>query len=537
MRGLMQTWRLTTDTIIDHAARWHGQREVIERAVDGSIVSKTYAEIRQNARRISAALLKAGIGVGDRVATLAMNGTGHLEAWYGITGIGAVCHTLNPRLFEQQLRFIVNHAEDRLILSDGAFAPLLAQVLDGSRTVSQVVFLSAPHGNVALPFRHCGLTEFCAGSDDGADRVAWGGFDEGTAAGLCYTSGTTGEPKGVLYSHRSNVLHAMMAVQPDVFGFSVRDTILPIVPMYHANAWGIAHSAPMVGARLVLPGARLDGASLYELIEQEQVTVAAGVPTVWLALIDHIRMTGGPPQSLRTAIIGGAAAPEGLIRTLHEFGIEPLHAWGMTELSPVGGAGTLTPQVARLPFEEQLPFRVRQGRSAFGVDIRITDEDGHELPHDGTSSGLLGARGFAVASAYFRRDEGIIDDRGYMATGDIATIDNEGFMRITDRAKDIVKSGGEWISSQELEAAALLHPKAAMAAVVGIPHDKWGERPVLYLQLRSGEDATSQEFRVFLAAKVARWWVPEEIIFLDEMPLGATGKIDKMALRKRTAGA
>jgi len=526
----MQDWPLTSDRLIDHAARWHGHREIVSRSAGGGLECRTYGQVAQNARRVSAALLEAGIRLGDRVATLAMNGVEHLEAWYGITGMGAVCHTLNPRLFEVQLRYIVNHAQDRLIFADGAYAPLLASILGDCPCVEQVVFLSPPQDAPDLPVPFVDYAEFCATS--GAE-VVWGGFDETTAAGLCYTSGTTGDPKGVLYSHRSNVLHTLMSVQPDVFGFSVRDTILPVVPMYHANAWGITYSAPAVGARLALPGARLDGQSLCELIEHAGVTVAAGVPTVWLGFLDHLRATGKRPESLERVIIGGAAAPESLIIGLKDAGIEPLHAWGMTELSPVGGAGTLTPKVAALPFGQQLPWRIRQGRSPYGIDLRIVDDTGAELPHDGRSTGSLHVRGFAVASAYHAREASILDGDGWFDTGDVATIDAEGFMRITDRAKDIVKSGGEWISSQDVENAALLHPKAALAAVVGKPHDKWGERPLLYVQLRDGEQASCEEFRGFLDGRIARWWIPEEVVFIDDMPLGATGKIDKMALRKR----
>lgn len=534
MRGLMQDWSLTTDRFIDHAAKWHGHREVVWRTAQGDIARRTYAEVRRNARHVSAALLSAGVGQGDRIATLAMNGVEHLEAWYGITGIGAVCHTLNPRLFEAQLRYIINHAEDRLIFSDGAFAPILAAVLKDCPTVGEVVFFSDPPEGVLLPVGHRSLSEFCRVPDG---DVLWGGFDENAAAGLCYTSGTTGNPKGVLYSHRSNVLHTMMSLQSDAFGFSVRDTILPVVPMYHANAWGIAYSAPAVGARLVLPGAQLDGASLCELIQSEGVTVAAGVPTVWLGLLDHFRETGIRPDSLKRVIIGGAAAPESLIVGLKDIGIEPIHAWGMTELSPIGGVGTLTPEVAALPFEEQIPWRLRQGRSPLGIDLKLVGEDGQTLAHDGQAAGSLRVRGFAVASAYYAHDENILDEEGYLDTGDIATIDAEGFMRITDRAKDIVKSGGEWISSQEVENAALLHPKAALAAVIGKPHEKWGERPLLYVQLRAGEQASCEEFRSFLSGRIARWWIPDDIVFIEDMPLGATGKIDKMALRKRMAAA
>lgn len=528
MFGLMQDWPLTTDKLLDHAAKWHGGREVVARQADGTIGRKSYAEVHRNAKRLSNALLAAGVQQGDRIATLAMNGVEHLEVWYGIGGIGAVCHTLNPRLFEAQLIYIVNHAGDRLLFSDGAFAPILERILPECPTVERVVFLSAPPAEVDLPVAHDGIAAFIEGH---GEQCAWGEFDERTAAGLCYTSGTTGNPKGVLYSHRSNFLHTMMTLQADMFGFTVRDVVLPVVPMYHANAWGITFSAPAVGATLAMPGAQLDGASLYDLMEQEGVTVAAGVPTVWLGLLQHLTEHGLRPRSLERVIIGGAACPERLIRGLAALDIEPAHAWGMTELSPLGVVGTLTPEVAALPFDAQMPWRIKQGRSPCGLDLKLVGEEGETLPHDGAATGALRVRGPAVASAYYGDDRHILDEGGYFDTGDIATIDEQGFMRITDRAKDIIKSGGEWISSQEIENVALLHPKAALAAVIGMPDEKWGERPLLFVQLRPGETATAREFLEFLTGRLARWWVPDEVIFVDPIPLGATGKVDKMRLR------
>jgi fatty-acyl-CoA synthase len=529
LQGLMQAWSLTTDKLLDHAARWHGFREVVARRPDGTIGRTTYAALRDDAKRMSNALLARGVRPGDRVATLAMNGIEHLCAWYAITGVGAVCHTLNPRLSEDQLAFIVNHAEDALVLADGAFAPVLARLQRRCPTMTRIILLSPGQGD-APPGLHVESFEaVIAGASPGC---AWGGFDEQSAAGLCYTSGTTGDPKGVLYSHRSNVLHALMTLQSDVFGFSVNDTVLPMVPMYHANAWGIAHSAPAVGARLALPGPALDGAALFDLIAREAVTVAAGVPTVWLALVHHMQANGLRAPSLERAIVGGAAASARLIGDLKALGIEPMHLWGMTEMSPVGTSGVLTPEVATLDFEAQTPWRICQGRPPFGVDMKLVDDKGEMVAHDGVSPGALHVSGPAVAARYYRVEHAALDSDGGFDTGDIATIDPLGFMHITDRAKDLIKSGGEWISSIEVEHAALSHPKAALVAAIGAAHDKWGERPVVFIQLKPGEQASAAEFEAILAEKLPRWWVPDQIVFIKDLPLGATGKVDKKLLRE-----
>lgn len=528
LHGLMQDWPMTVDRFIDHAARWHGDREVAFRDDDGGIGRKTYAEVHADAARLSNALIAHGVVPGDRVATLAMNGVGHLEAWYAVGGIGAVVHTLNPRLFVDQLAYIVNHAEDRLILADHAFAPILQELLPHCPTVEAVVYLTgtATRADSAVPQHDLADFRKAFGAD-----IRWGQFDERTAAGLCYTSGTTGNPKGVLYSHRSNFLHTLISVQPDVFNISQRDVILAVVPMYHANAWGMTFSAPAVGAKLVLPGAAVDGASLLELIESEGVTVSAAVPTVWMSFLDHLEKTGRRPTTLQRVFIGGAACPEQVIRRFAAIGIEPTHAWGMTEMSPIGGVSSLTRDIAALPFDEQMPWRMKQGRSPCGVELKLTGEDGGAVPHDGESSGRLSVRGPYIASGYFGLDKNILDDDGFFDTGDIATIDPEGFMKITDRAKDIIKSGGEWISSLDLENAALLHPSVALAAAIGIPHDKWGERPRLYVQLRPGHEPDAAGLLAFMTDRLARWWLPDEIRFIDKMPVSGTGKIDKKILR------
>lgn len=527
LNGLMQNWPLTTNRIIDHAARWHGTREIVSRLEDGRIDRCGYAALRADAARLSNALIAHGIGAGDRVATLAMNGAAHLSAWYAISGIGAICHTLNPRYSDDQLRYIINHAGDRLLLADGAFAPAIARLWSVCPTLERVVFLSEPQGDAAMPGPVDRLEAFRGGY---SDEAAWGGFGEETAAGLCYTSGTTGHPKGVLYSHRSNFLHTLLTIQPDMFCLSARDTVLPAVPMYHANAWGMSFSAPAVGAKLVLPGAQLDGASLCTLIADEGVTVAAGVPTVWIALLEHLRETGMTLPSLSRVIVGGAALPESVLRGFDAIGVEAIHAWGMTEMSPTGGAGMPTAAVAARSSEEQLPYRLKQGRSPCGIEMRIIGEDGGELPHDGQAMGALQVRGPTIARGYFGQDGESLTPDGFFDSGDIATIDSQGYMKITDRAKDIIKSGGEWISSQDIENAALSHPGVALAAVIGAPHPKWDERPLLFVEAKQGMVVDEAALRALLADKLPKWWLPDEIRLIEQMPLGSTGKIDKKSL-------
>jgi len=528
--GLMQDWPLTTDKFIEHANRWHPRREVVSRLRDGQIERRSYAEMYTRAKQVSAALVAHGIKLGDRVATLAMNSADHLAAWYGISGIGAVYHTLNPRLFLEQLAYIVNHANDRLIFADGMFAPILESLLPRCPGVELVVFLNPPPQPVTLPVPAVSLAEFVAGHDR---DVPWGDFDERSACGLCYTSGTTGLPKGVLYSHRSNFLHALTAVAPDVLNLGSRDTILAIVPMFHANAWGLAFTSPSVGANLILPGPRLDGASVHELIMNEKVTFAAGVPTVWLGLLDYLDANGLSLGTLERIIIGGAAMPEVMLRRFKERNIEVTHAWGMTEMSPMGTVCSLSPEITALPFEAQVKHRMKQGRAPFGVDMRLVSDDGVVLPHDAKTVGHLQVRGPGVTRAYLGEERDAVDAEGWFDTGDIATICSQGYMQITDRAKDVIKSGGEWISSLEIESAVSMHAKVALAAAVGVPHPKWDERPVLYLTLKPGMDATPEEFIEFLRSRIAKWWLPDAVYFLDEMPVGGTGKVDKKALRAK----
>jgi fatty-acyl-CoA synthase len=533
MLGLMQDWPLTVDRILDHAKASHGEREVVSRTVEGPIVRTTYAELHERAKRLSGALLALGIEPGDRVATLAWNNARHMEAWYATMGVGAVCHTLNPRLFIDQLCYIINHAQDRVIFTDLSFLPALAERREQMPSVEHIVVMTdeAHMGAVAaLPGALCHEALI----ETHAPDAVWGGFDENQACGLCYTSGTTGQPKGVLYSHRSTFLHTLITLQRDVLGLSSRDTILPIVPMFHASAWGLPFSAPAVGAKLVMPGPKMDGASIHELLETEAVTFTAAVPTVLNALLQHLQASGERPSSLKRVLIGGAAAPEAMIRTFRDdFGVEAIQGWGMTETSPVGTVSEPNARVAALDPEEQIGFRAKQGRAPCGVELKLTDDDGARLPHDGKTFGRLKVRGPYVARSYFKaEDQDVLDAEGFFDTGDVATIDPDGFMRITDRAKDVIKSGGEWISSIEIENLALGHPKAALTAVIGMPHPKWDERPLLLVKLKPGEEATAEEFLAFLEGKIAKWWMPDAVHFVAEIPLGATGKIDKKQLRQ-----
>jgi len=532
--GLMQPWALTIDKILAHAARWHPAAEIASREPDGSISRTTYGAIERRARQLSSMLLAGGIGRGDRIATLAMNSARHVEAWYAIAGIGAVCHTLNPRLFDEQLNYIVNHASDRWIIADPAFTPILERLLPGCPGVERVVYLGESPAASVGGVPASSYESLIAGA--GAD-CRWGDFDENTAAGLCYTSGTTGNPKGVLYSHRSQVLHTLLTCTAAAFGVTSRDTVLMVVPMFHANAWGIPFSATSVGAKLVLPGPRLDGASVYELLEGEAVTFSAAVPTVWQLLLDYMIANRLRLTTLKRVLIGGSACPESLIRTFaDQHGVEVVHGWGMTEMSPLGTASTPSGEVAKLPEATRHALQLKQGRVIFGVDMKITDDEGRTLPHDGVQQGHVKVRGPCVIERYFRaEDVDVLDAEGYFDTGDIATIDRYGYMQITDRAKDLIKSGGEWISSVEIENVAAGHPKALMAAVIGIPHPKWRERPLLLVKLRPGQSATPQEFLGYLDGKIARWWMPDEVVFVEEMPLGATGKLDKKRLRARYA--
>jgi fatty-acyl-CoA synthase len=526
LEGLMQDWPLTVDRFLDHAKRWHGSREIVSRSIEGPIVRTTYAAIHERARRLSTALQALGIKQGDRVATLAWNTARHMEAWYGIMGMGAVCHTLNPRLPVSQLAYIVEHAQDRVAFVDLNLLPCVDAVLASYPRIERIIVMSdRQHMPERGDPRYLCFEELIEAHEP---IEGWGDFDEKAACGLCYTSGTTGHPKGVLYSHRSNFLHTLITLQHDVMGLSALDVVLPIVPMFHANAWGLAFSGPAVGAKLVMPGDKLDGRSVYELLESERVTFSAGVPTVWQRLLEHLEATNGKLTTLRRAIVGGSAAPASMIRTFQDrYGVRLIHAWGMTETSPLG---TLCAPVPDAPAD----YELKPGRPPCGVDLELTDEEGRPLPRDGRTMGRLKVKGGIVVRRYFRAENTpLLDPAGFFDTGDMATIDAAGYIQITDRTKDVIKSGGEWISSIELENIAAAHPAAELAAVIAIPDREWGERPLLLVQLKSGAKATREEFLRLFEGRTAKWWIPDDVLFVDEIPLGATGKIDKKILRER----
>jgi fatty-acyl-CoA synthase len=533
MLGLMQEWPLLCHRIIDHAAIYHADRPIISRSIEGPIHTTTYAAIRANALKVAQRLERDGIRLGDRVATLAWNSWRHLEAWYGILGIGAVYHTVNPRLFPDQIAWIINHAEDRIVIADLTFVPLLEKLADRLPTIERYVILTDGAHMPKTTLREAVAYEEWIAQADG--DFAWKSFDENTAAGMCYTSGTTGNPKGVLYSHRSNVLHAFMAALPDSKNLSARDVCMPVVPMFHANGWSLAFSTPMIGATLVLPGAKMDGASIYELLNTYKVSFTAAVPTVWLMLLQELEKTGAKLPYLKRVVIGGSACPRAMAKTFQDvYGVEVVHAWGMTEMSPLGSLCTMKPEYAELSGDARLDIQQKQGHPPFGVEMKITDDAGRRLPWDGKTFGRLKVRGPAVARAYFKAEnERILDNEGFFDTGDVATIDRHGYMQITDRAKDVIKSGGEWISSIDVENLAVGHPKVAEAAVIGIKHPKWDERPLLVIVLKKDQNATRQEILDFMAGKIAKWWMPDDIVFVDDIPHTATGKIQKIALRER----
>ena len=532
MLGLMQDWPLLCHKIIDAAARQHGNREVVSRSIEGPIVRTTYPDLRARSLKIAQLLEREGYVLGDRIATMAWNTGRHLEAWFGIMGIGAVYHTLNPRLFPEQIAWIMNHAEDKAVFVDLTFLPLIEKLAPAVKSLKKViVFTDGAHmPQTALP-NVVAYEDWLAGADG---DFAWKEFPEETAAGMCYTSGTTGDPKGVLYSHRSNVIHAMMAAMPDAMGISSRDVILPVVPMFHANAWGLGQAAPMIGAKLVMPGGKMDGASIYELLDTEKVTFTAAVPTVWLMLLQYLEETGKPLPHLKKVVIGGSACPRAMTKKFQEnYDVEVIHAWGMTEMSPLGSLCTLKPEYAGLTGDAKLDVQQKQGYAPFGVEMKVTDDEDKELPWDGKTFGRLKVSGPAVAKAYYRVDTDILDEDGFFDTGDVSTIDEDGYMRITDRSKDVIKSGGEWISSIDLENLAVGHPAVAEAAVIGVFHPKWDERPLLIVQLKQGQQATREEILKFMDGKIAKWWMPDDVAFVDEIPHTATGKIQKTTLREQ----
>lgn len=531
----MQNVPLTVDRIIDHAAAWHGAREIVSRDAEGRVTRSTYAAVHADAGRVSNALAAEGIAPGDRVATMGWNGARHLAAWYGAAGMGAVLHTLNPRLFPEQIAYIANHAGDRLLIADPATADLVEELLPQVPSIEKVIFFCDA---VSLPKTSFPAVAFDDWIADYPADYAWGDFDENAACGLCYTSGTTGNPKGVLYSHRSNYIHALMTLQRDALALSARDTVLLVVPMYHANAWGVVYSAPAVGAKLVLPGQRMDGESIYNLIEQEGVTYSAAVPTVWQMLLQYMQENGKRFTTLERVTIGGSACPESIIRTFRDdYGVDVIQGWGMTETSPLGTVSVPNASVAAKSDAEQMAYKLKQGRLLCGLEMKLVDDAGNRLPHDGRTPGRLMIKGPTIAAGYFGGEGGdVLDEEGFFDTGDVSTIDAEGYMQITDRAKDVVKSGGEWISSIEIENIAMGHEAVANAAVVGVAHPKWDERPILLCELKPGATASADDLKAFLDGKIARWWMPDDVLFVDAIPLGPTGKIDKRAIRAGLEG-
>lgn len=532
MLGLMQDYPLLTHTILDHAALNHGEREQVTRSIEGPIRRTTLANIRTRSLKVAKALENEGVRLGDRIATMAWNTDRHVETWFGIMGTGAICHTLNPRLFADQIAYIVNHAEDDIMFVDLTFIPIVEALQDRIATVRKYIVLTDSDHMPATSLPNAVAYEDWIGAVD--DDYKWKSFDENSAAALCYTSGTTGNPKGVLYSHRSNVLHGLMGNQPDVFGLTSEDVIMAIVPMFHANAWALTYAAPMAGAKFVMPGAGMDGKSIYQLLESEEVTHTAAVPTVWLGLLQYLEENDKDLPYLKKIVVGGAACPPMMIRKFElDYGVEMIHAWGMTEMSPIGTTGKLKHATMNLDREAQLKLKEKQGRSPYLVEMKIVDDEGNDLPRDGETFGHLMVRGPAVAKAYFKLDEEILTKDGWFDTSDIATIDPMGYMQITDRDKDVIKSGGEWISSIEIENEAMGCPGVAEAAVIGLPHPKWSERPLLIIIRDADSDIDKDGVLAYLDGKIAKWWMPDEVVFVDEIPHTATGKIQKMELRKQ----
>ncbi len=532
MHGLMQDIPLMISSLIRYAADYHGEREIISRSVEGPIHRYTYRECEARAKRLANLLSRLDIKRGDRIGTLAWNGYRHFELFYGVSGFGAVLHTINPRLFTEQITYIINHAEDRFLFVDTTFVELLEGIADQLPTVEGYIVLTdeAHMPATSLPNAQCYETLLAGESED----YAWPMFDERMASSLCYTSGTTGNPKGVLYSHRSTLLHAMAACQNSAIGLGAHDVIMPIAPMYHGNGWSLPYLACLTGANIVLPGTKMDGASIQALIETEGITFTLGVPTVFTMLLEYLEQSGKRIDSLTRAAIGGSAVPRAMIERLKDpYGVEVLQLWGMTETSPLGTMATPTPAIDALPDDERAAVLRQQGRVQFGLELKIVGEDGEPVPHDGKTFGDMLVRSNWAASGYFKGEGGNkLDNESWFPTGDVATLDEHGYMRITDRTKDVIKSGGEWISSIDLENAAMSHPDVRQAAVIGVYHPKWEERPLMVVVPKEGKTPDKAVLNDFLAGKVAKWWLPDDVVLIDELPLTATGKIKKSRLRE-----
>ncbi len=536
MQGLMQSQQLLISSLIEFAARHHRDAEIVSRRVEGDIHRYTYTELAQRSKQLANALDGLKVAHGDRVASIAWNGYRHIEMYFGVSGSGRVLHTINPRLHPEQVAWIVNHAEDQVLCFDMTFLPLVQAVHAKCPTVRQWVALCDADklpADSGIP----GLVSYEQWIGAQSMHYRWPQLDENTASSMCYTSGTTGNPKAALYSHRSTVLHAYGAALPDVMCLSARDAVLPVVPMFHVNAWGIPYSAALTGAKVVFPGPALDGKSLYELIEAEGVTFAAGVPTVWQMLLGHVQSVGGKFSTLNRTVIGGSACPPAMIDAFEQgYGVKVLHAWGMTEMSPLGTLCTLKNKHLKRSKEEQQRISQKQGRAIFGVDMKIVNSEGLEQPWDGKTYGDLLVRGPWILERYYKGDSPLVMDeqgQGWFPTGDVATIDEDGFMQITDRTKDVIKSGGEWISSIDIENIAMGHPAVAMAACIGMPHPKWDERPIVVVALKPGAQVSREAILAFYEGKIAKWQIPDDVVFVDAIPLGATGKMLKTKLREQ----
>jgi 3-(methylthio)propionyl---CoA ligase len=537
MFGQMMDRPLLISSIARHAELQHPQREIVSITADEPLHRCTYRDAFARARKLANALKRLGLEAHDRIATLAWNDHRHFEIYYGVSCSGFICHTINPRLFEDQIAYIVNHAEDRWLFADPMFVPLLEKLQPRLGTLEGYVILTDQAHMPATTLARAVSYEALIAPE--SDCLEWPEFDERTASSLCYTSGTTGDPKGVLYSHRSTLLHCYAAALPDAMNLSAADVVMPVVPMFHVNAWALPYACPMVGAKLVLPGPRMgDVQTLQSLIEQERVSFAAAVPTVWQGMASYLEQSGKRVDSLERVLSGGSAVPLALMDQLRErHGVDVVHAWGMTETSPIGTIRSLSPQAAQLPAQQREALRAKQGRTVFGIELKVTDGDGTELPRDGRAFGALKVRGPWVASGYFKRSgDAVFEPGGWFNTGDVATIDPLGYMQITDRTKDVIKSGGEWISSIELENLAVAHPAVAQAAAIAVAHPKWQERPLLVVVLKPGAALSREELLAFYQGKVAKWWIPDDVAFVDRLPLTATGKLSKLQLRQQFAG-
>ena len=530
MLGQMMDQSLNVSSLLAHAGRYHKSTEVISVETSGEVLHSNWGEIELNARKLSSALQRLGIRQRERCATIAWNNRRHLEIYFGVAGAGIVCHTINPRLFPEQLIYIINHAEDQVLFLDKTFVPAAAKLRDHIPCVKHFIFMGAHDDEVAAQLDGVLFYDELIAAE--TDDVTWLELDERTPCNLCYTSGTTGNPKGVQYTHRSTVLHTMGGNMPDGLAVSARDTVMAVVPMFHANAWGVPYIAAAVGCKIVLPGPNLDGESLVRLIDDHQVTLALGVPTIWMGLLGALDSTGSKAESLQRTVVGGSALPTSMIPEFRDkYGVDLVHAWGMTETSPLGSLNQLLQKHRDLSPQEQAKLREGQGRPPFGVELRLVDDDGNRLPEDGETQGNLQIRGLWIVESYFKADGTALTEDGWFDTGDVATVDQDGFVIIRDRSKDIIKSGGEWISTVELEDIAISHPKVANAAAIAAKHKKWDERPVIVAVKAPGQDVSAEDILGHYSGKIANWQIPDDVVFVDELPLGGTGKVLKNKLR------